>query len=85
MKKIKTDIKITQKYFIYRQSFNNDVVAMKAFINTAISETNQGYSNSKVPINMVLHCIRDSSVRDDKDSEKMLNAFEAAASNFITI
>jgi len=66
--------------FIYRDSFKNDATAIKAFINTAISETNQGYANSKVPIVMNLQCIIETAIQDNPNSDTMLSAFLAAAS-----
>ncbi len=65
---------------LFRDSFKNDATAIKAFINTAIAETNQGYANSKVPIVMNLQCIIETAVQDNPNSEVMLNAFKAAAS-----
>ena len=64
----------------FRESFKNDATAIKGFISTAIAETNQGYANSKVPIVMNLQCIIESAIQDNPDSEAMLNAFQAAAS-----
>jgi len=73
--------KLLNIFFIeYRDSFNNDATAIKAFISTVISETNQGYSNSKVPIVMKLHCIIDTPIADNPDILSVLKDFEAAAS-----
>ena len=66
-------------HLYFRASFNNDATQMRAFINQAIAETNQGYANSKVPITMSLKCMIASSVLDNIDTGKMLSDFLASS------
>ena len=55
---------------------------MNAFINQAVAETNTGYANSQVPINLSLRCIRDSSINDDTTNlANVLQAFYTSAGN----
>jgi len=58
----------------FRKSFNSDA-ELAAFVNLAISETNQGYANSKIPINMYLKCLLDTPSADASDSETILYNF----------
>jgi hypothetical protein len=53
---------------------------MKSFIDLAISETNQGYSNSRVPITLSLHCIVDSAIQDMTSLATLIADFRASAS-----
>jgi len=61
----------------FKKSFS-DYNEMLAFVNLAISETNQGYANSLVPINMYLKCLLDSPSKDAPDSFNTLDNFLAA-------
>jgi len=68
----------------FKKSFSNDN-EMLAFVNLAISETNQGYANSLVPINMYLKCLLDSPSKDAADSFNTLdNFFDAGKADFKT-
>jgi len=62
----------------FRNSFS-DYNQMLAFVNLAISETNQGYANSQVPITMFLKCLLDSPSTDAPDSFTILDNFWSAA------
>jgi hypothetical protein len=52
---------------------------MTAFINQAISESNTGYANSRVPITLSLRCIVDSSLVDKTSLATVLEDFRISA------
>jgi len=64
----------------FRKSFKSDA-ELAAFVNLAISETNQGYANSQVPINMYLKCLLNTPSADASSSDTILNNFLASAKN----
>jgi len=66
---------------LFRDSFAS-AEAMKSFINLAIAETNRGYTNSKVPITLSLHCIVESSIQDQTSLSTLLDAFRSSASKW---
>ena len=53
---------------------------MTAFIQLAIADTNQGYSNTRIPIQLVLKCIVDAPIVDVADMGKQLEDFKNSAS-----
>jgi hypothetical protein len=62
----------------YRSSFASKA-DMSAFIDQAISESNTGYSNSKVPITLALHCTVDSTITDNPSLGTVLDNFYNSA------
>ncbi len=64
----------------FRKSFASNA-ELVAFVNLAISETNQGYANSLVPINMYLKCLLNTPSVDASDSHTILGNFLKAANN----
>jgi hypothetical protein len=65
---------------MFSESFDYSALAIQAFIDQTIAETNQGYSNSDVPIVVSLHCVVQSEVPDDVDLHVMMADFKASAS-----
>ena len=49
---------------------------INAFIDQLIALTNVGYKNSKIPLNLHLHCAHESSITESTDKEVMLARFE---------
>jgi len=64
----------------FRKSFSSNA-ELVAFVNLAISETNQGYANSQIPINMYLKCLLNTPSADGSDSDTILSNFLKAAKN----
>ena len=62
-------------FILIRESFQNSYEAINAFIWLAIAETNQGYRNSEVPIELNLFCIVHSAIEDTTDMRKQLVSF----------
>ena len=50
-----------------------------SFIAEAITETNTGYSNSRIPITLQLHCIVESKLNDQEKIFATLVAFNRSA------
>ena len=77
-----TPVKVTVTVFTtqsFRASFNNSSVALQAFVSLAVSETNQGYANSKVPISLSIHCIVNTNMNESTTSAIMLPGFLASS------
>jgi len=64
----------------FRNSFSSSA-ALAAFVNLAIAETNQGYANSRVPIQMYLRCLLNTPSADASTSHAVLSNFATAAKN----
>jgi hypothetical protein len=60
--------------------FSNSASAITGFVNQAITMTNIGYANSRVPITMTLHCIIDSSITSVTSFSTMIKSFTPSAS-----
>jgi hypothetical protein len=64
----------------FRSSFESDA-ELVAFVNLAISETNQGYANSQIPIVMFLKCLLNTPSEDGATFTDVFNNFVNAANN----
>jgi len=68
----------------FRNSFSSSA-ALVGFVNLVVAETNQGYLNSKVPIQMNLRCVLNTPSTDASDSPTVLaNFLRASNRNFKT-
>ena len=64
---------------MYLRSSFASTASMTAFINQAISESNTGYANSRVPITLSLHCTVDSALIDNPSLGTVLDNFRTSA------
>ena len=61
--------------FYYTPDFAAITPNIPDFIDQVISETNQGYINSQIPVRVAKHCIEEATVNDIYSSGSMLSAF----------
>ena len=59
----------------FTPEFEEVVPDVEAYIAVVLSETNQGYINSKIPIRMEIFCIEKLELPEDPNPYKMYNAF----------
>lgn len=62
--------------FYYTPEFAAITPNIPDFIDQVISETNQGYINSQIPLRTATHCIEEATINDISDSASMMSAFE---------
>lgn len=62
----------------FRKSFASDD-ELKAFVNLGFAETNQGYANSKIPLNVYLKCLLNSASTDGATGTLTIKGFKAAS------
>eukprot|EP00095_Tigriopus_kingsejongensis_P011820 maker-scaffold423_size175618-snap-gene-0.9 protein:Tk11820 transcript:maker-scaffold423_size175618-snap-gene-0.9-mRNA-1 annotation:"hypothetical protein" len=59
-----------------QEEFEDVTTDIKSFVNQAIAETNIGYSNSKIPLRLKLHCLlKAPTIRETKNMEAMVYKF----------
>ena len=63
--------------FYYTPDFATITANIADFIDLAISETNQGYINSNIPVRVAKHCIEKATINDVSSSSTMLSNFRA--------
>ena len=61
--------------FYYTKQFAETTQDIPGFIDQILAETNQGYVNSGVPLEVTKHCIEAADIDEVEDSLKMLEAF----------
>ncbi len=62
----------TLAYFVGNSTKVKQFYDFDCWLDQAIAETNEGYSNSKIPIVVKIHCVVNSDVADDSDLVSML-------------
>ena len=62
--------------FYYTPEFAASTPDIPGFIDQVLSETNQGYANSGVPLVATVHCIEAATINDNDDSSAMLSEFK---------
>ena len=65
----------------YTKEFKAATADPKTFIEQVITETNQGYINSEVPIRAKLHCAVESDISDGLDASTTLEQFKRSQYN----
>ena len=71
--------------FYYTPTFAAETPDIEGFIDQIITETNQGYANSKVAMTVVKHCSELASIDDQENSLTMLNNFQAMKSSVLEL
>ena len=78
---LKLSLRLNTSFPLCSASFDYSELAITAFIELVIAETNQGYVNSDVPITIYPHCIIQSAVQDNLDLHVMIDDFKESAGN----
>ena len=61
--------------FYYTPQFAAATPDIEGYLDQVIAETNQGYVNSLVPLQVVKHCSELATINDNRDASRMLNNF----------
>ena len=61
--------------FYYTTEFAEITPDIPGYIDQLLAETNQGYANSEVPLEVTKHCIEAADIDEMEDSIEMLTAF----------
>lgn len=61
---------------VFRRSFDYSQALIDVWMAQAEAETNEGYSNSKIPIEIKIHCLVESGIPDDVDLHVMMADFK---------